>query len=306
MTDGLYGLRTQRPLVEGTALSLFGLTTSQARRYGELAAPLTLGGLFPGLGDQHVSCSRAETELYKSMTIRDASASPDVTAFGRVLGDTVTKLQVDWPLCLALPRTQMELFLNGTLQLDDCFVHSQVNLWFCPRSALLRLVHMYWMNLQGLTATDPLMLLVFNPLKSCFTDGTVKTEPGTDVLYTFNRLWLDHCLTTGNVDHFQLEDLELETGLLFEFQGLTLNGLSALSMEMNCSTLFGYHCRGLCGHVVLTVSQGVMIRMTVKEMTHRTQLGLDATADYAEGTEHESSLSTRLLMKRKWRLPLWM
>ena len=136
------------------------------------------------------------------------------------------------------------------------------------------------------------MLLVFNPLKSRFTDGTVKTEPGTDALYTFNRLWLDHCLTTGSVDHFQLEDLELQTGLLFEFQGLTLNGLSALSMEMNCSTLFGYHCRGLCGHVVLTVSQGVMIGMTVKEMTHRMQLGLDATADYTEGTEHTARAIT--------------
>ena len=48
-------------------------------------------------------------------------------------------------------------------------------------------------------------MLVMNPLKSRFSQGTVKTEPGTDVLYTFNRLWLDHCLTPGGVEGFALE-----------------------------------------------------------------------------------------------------
>ena len=52
--------------------------------------------------------------------------------------------------------------------------------------------------------------------------GTVKIEPGTDVLYTFHRLWLDHCLRTGNVERFTLEPTELETGTIFELQGLTL------------------------------------------------------------------------------------
>ena len=78
----------------------------------------------------------------------------------------------------------------------DCFVHLQCNLWHCPRSALLRLVHMYSHGME-LDTEENITPLVINPLKSSFSQGTVKTEPGTGMLYTFNRLWLDHCLTTG-------------------------------------------------------------------------------------------------------------
>ena len=74
----------------------------------------------------------------------------------------------------------------------DCFVHQQSNLWHCPRSPLLQLVHMYWPGME-LDTEENITLLVMNPLKSRFTQGTVKTELGTDRLYTFNRLWLDDC-----------------------------------------------------------------------------------------------------------------
>ena len=98
------------------------------------------------------------------------------------------------------------------------------------------------------------------------------------MLYTFNRLWLDHCLTTGGVERFTLEPTELETGMIFELQGLTLGALSALGTEMMCTELYGYHCRGLVGHLVLTVSQSKMIGLNTDDMSYRMQFETLGTA----------------------------
>ena len=92
------------------------------------------------------------------------------------------------------------------------------------------------------------------------------------MLYTFSRLWLDHCLTTGSVERFTLEPIELETGMIFEL------ALSALSTEMKCTELYGYHCRGLVGHLVLTVSQGKMIGLNTDDMSYRMQFETLGTA----------------------------
>ena len=161
VTDGLYGLRMQRPLVETTAINVFSLTALHARRFGILQAQMSVEVLFPG-------------------TVIFATATSDDVDFTAVLGNTVTKDQTDWSLVLALPRSQMGQFVRGELSLD-CFVHQQCNLWHCPRSALLRLVHMYWQGME-LDTEENISLLVMNPLKSRFSQGTVKTEPGTDML----------------------------------------------------------------------------------------------------------------------------
>ena len=91
------------------------------------------------------------------------------------------------------------------------------------------------------------------------------------MLYTFNRLWLDHCLTTGSVERFTLEPTEPETGMIFELHGLTLGALSALSTEMTCTELYGFHCRGLVGHLVLTVLQGKMNGLNTDNMSYPMQ-----------------------------------
>ena len=88
------------------------------------------------------------------------------------------------------------------------------------------------------------------------------------MLYTFNRLWLDHCLTTGSAERFTLEPTELETGMIFERQGVSLGALSALSTEMTCTELYGYHCRSLVGQLVLTVSQGKLIGLNTDDMSY--------------------------------------
>ena len=57
--------------------------------------------------------------------------------------------------------------------------------------------------------------------------------------------------------------------MIFELQGLTLGALSALSIEMTCTELYGYHCRGRVGHLVLTVSQGKMIGLNADDIFYR-------------------------------------
>ena len=136
---------------------------------------------------------------------------------------------------------------------------------------------MHWQEME-LDAEENISLLVMNPLKNRFSQGTVKTEPGTGMLYTFNRLWLDYCLTTGSVERFALEPMELETGMIFELQGLTLGALSALSTEMTCAELYGYHCSGLVGHLVLTVSQGKMVGLNTDDMSYQMQFETLGTA----------------------------
>ena len=165
----------------------------------------------------------------------------------------------------------MGQFVRGKLSMD-CFVHQQCNLWRCPT----RLVHMYWQGMEQDTEEN-IALSVVNPLKSRFSQGTVKTELGTDMLDTFNRLWPDHCLTTGSVERFTLEPTEVETGMIFELQGVTLGALSALSTEM-CTELYGYHCTGFVGHLVLIVSQGKMIGLTIDDMSYRMQFETLGTA----------------------------
>ena len=177
VTDGLYGLRMQRPLLaETTAINVFSLTALHARRFWIPQAQMSLEVVFPGLKENHLSYLRTATELYRGITVIHATATSDGVDFTAVQENTVTRDQTDWSLVLALPRFQMGQFVHGELSMD-CFVHQQCNLWHCPRSALLRLVRMYWQGME-LDTEENITLLVMNPLKSRFSQGTVKTEPG--------------------------------------------------------------------------------------------------------------------------------
>jgi len=42
--------------------------------------------------------------------------------------------------------------------------------------------------------------------------------------------------------------------------------------------MFGYHCRGLVGHTVLTVSQGAMLGFKPTDITFESQFGVLETA----------------------------
>ena len=82
-------------------------------------------------------------------------------------------------------------------------------------------------------------------------------EPRTvEALTAFNRLYLDHCWTTGALEgNMQLDKMECHSGfgILLPFTAREL--IEPLQVELHCNQLFGMHCRGLVGHRILTVSQ---------------------------------------------------
>ena len=144
---------------------------------------------------------------------------------------------------------------------------------------------MHWQGMPLLDNED-MTVLFFNPLKRRFSTGEVLTAPGTDSIYTFNRLYLDHCMTSESTEQFPLFTEELDTALIFELRGITLQSLAPLQQELNCRTLFGYHCQGLIGHCIVTLSQGRMIGLTTDDLTFQAQFGT-LTTETAEAVHED-------------------
>ena len=100
-------------------------------------------------------------------------------------------------------------------------------------------------------------LIIYNPgLERFLTSSTVHklksnfidTEGKIEAYTVFNRLYLDHCWTTGS--------LELSVpgfGIQLPFTVKEL--MASLQVELNCNKIFGMHCRGLVGHCILIVNQ---------------------------------------------------
>ena len=109
----------------------------------------------------------------------------------------------------------------------------QLNLWFTVRSALLRLVHMGWQE-RTLSRDEDIALLILNPLKSRLTDSTEGRG-----LNNFNRLWIDHCLSSLSTVTFPLEEPEFETALCFGLTGVTLDRLAPLVTDLDGKHLYG-------------------------------------------------------------------
>ena len=57
--------------------------------------------------------------------------------------------------------------------------------------------------------------------------------------------------------------------------------------ELDGKHLYGYHCRGLIGHTVVTISQGVMLGFKPRDLTYAHQFGAPETAMVTDrpGTE---------------------
>ena len=181
-------------------------------------------------------------------------------------GDVVTTGQTAQSMCFATSLSTAKKILDTGLIPVELFTNSQVNNWFCPRSALLRSLQIYWSGLTDtLDVEEQMALIIYNPgleryltsstvhgLKSNWIDTEGKIEAHTD----FNRLYLDHCWTTGSLQlGVQLNNAESRTGfgILLPFTVKEL--MEPLQMELNCNKIFGLHCRGLVGHCILTVNQ---------------------------------------------------
>ena len=86
---------------------------------------------------------------------------------------------------------------------------------------------------------------------------------------------------------FPLQEPEFENALCFGLTGVTLNRLAPLATELDGKHLYGYHCRGLIGHTVVIISQGVMLGFKPSDLTYAHQFGALETAmvSHRPGTE---------------------
>ena len=126
-------------------------------------------------------------------------------------------------------------------------------------------LQMHWAGI-GTELDEKVTVLCWNPSLHRFltsatvhqlTTNFVDESQTVEALTTFNRLYLDHCWTTGALEgnNVRLDKLECRSGfgILLPFTAREL--IEPLQSELNCNQLFGMHCRGLCGHCILTEGQ---------------------------------------------------
>ena len=128
------------------------------------------------------------------------------------------------------------------------------------------MMQLHWNGSLTLTEaqlTEPLVIIAFNPVLNRITGGTVHNAGATPAtvnegtvhrLLTFNRQWIDHCLSTDSLeDDFILTTAELASGTAFQLN-FTVNQMAEIRHELNGTEPVGLHCRALLGHLVLPLS----------------------------------------------------
>ena len=104
-----------------------------------------------------------------------------------------------------------------------------------------------------LALDEPLVLVCYNPSLHRFM-ATVSES--VETLTSFNRLYYDHCWTTGSLDEIMsLNSTESRTGFGIQLPFTARQLVEAPEVELNCNQPFGVHCRGLVGQCILTVNQ---------------------------------------------------
>ena len=204
MTDGLYGIRYAIPSPDSPC-NCFSLAALHSRRCQNWQALINAETLFPNCKMPHSSYTLAEFNCY-------GNCGPETVEILTGLafkGDVVTTGQTAQSMCFATSLSTAKKILDTGLIPVELFTNSQVNNWFCPRSALLRSLQIYWSgHTDTLDVQEQMALIVYNPgleryltsstvhgLKSNWIDTEGKIEAYTD----FNRLYLDHCWTTGSL-----------------------------------------------------------------------------------------------------------
>ena len=247
MTDGLYGIRYAIPSPDSPC-NCFSLAALHSRRCQNWQALKNAETLFPNCKMPHSSYTLAEFNCY-------GNCGPETVEILTGLafkGDAVTTGQTSQSMCFATSLSTAKKILDTGLIPVELFTNSQVNNWFCPRSALLRSLQIYWSgHTDTLDVQEQMALIIYNPgLERYLTSSTVHglksnwidTEGRIEAYTDFNRLYLDHCWTTGSLQlGVQLNTAESRTGF-----GILLP---------YCNKIFGMHCRGLVGHCILTVNQ---------------------------------------------------
>ena len=261
MTDGLYGLRQVIPSPDSPC-NCFSLAALHSRRCQNWRALKTAETLFPNCKMPHSSYTLAEFNCYGNCNLDTVEILTGL-AFK---GDVVTTGQTAQCMCFATTLTTAKEILDTGIIPISLFTNNQINNWFTPRSALLRASQIYWSGYtESLSLQEPMTLIVYNPsLNRFLTSSTVHQlmsnhvdeEKKVEALTAFNRLYLDHCWTTGALEEdLTLSSIESRTGFGIQLPFTAKDLIESLQMELNCNKIFGLHDRGLVGHCILTVSQ---------------------------------------------------
>ena len=179
-------------------------------------------------------------------------------------GDVVTTAQTVQTVCFACPLTAAHEIMSTSAIPLGLFMNQQLNFWFTPRSALMSLCQMHR---AGITTDldEKLVILCFNPSLNRFlasiatvhnlTNNFVDEGRTVGAFAAFNRLYMDHCWTTGSLENDVTQNItecRSAFGILMPFTACKL--IEPLQTELNCTQPFGMHFRGLVGRCILTVN----------------------------------------------------
>ena len=208
--------------------------------------------LFPNCKLPH--CSYAHTE-YDCYTRAGMQVVENLTG-AAFSGEVVTTAQTAQTVCFACPlSTAQEIMSAGTIPTGP-FRNQQLNLWFTPRSALMRLCQMHGSGIVT-DLDEKLVMLCFNPslnrfltssaivrnLTTNFVDEGRTTGRTVEAFTVFNRLYLGHCSTTGALESdvtLNITECRSAFGILMPFTARLL--IEPLQTELNCTQLFGMRC----------------------------------------------------------------
>ena len=261
MTDGLYGLRYLIPSPDSPC-NCFSLAALHSRRCQNWQAFKTADTLFPNCKMPHSAYTLAEFNCYGNC----GPSTVEILTGLAFKGDVVTTGQTAQSMRFATTLTTAKQILDTGIIPISLFTNNQVNNWFTPRSALLRAFQIYWSGYtDSLSLQEPMTLIVYNPLLNRFLTSTtlhqlmsnhVDEEKKVEALTAFNRLYLDHCWTTGSLEEdLTLSSIESRTGFGIQLPFTAKDLIESLQVELNCNKIFGHHYRGLVGHCILAVSQ---------------------------------------------------
>ena len=218
--------------------------------------------LFPNCKMPHSSYTLAEFNCY----VNCGPSTLEILTGLAFKGDVVTTGQTAQSMCFATTLSTAKKILDTGIIPVTLFTNNQVNCWFTPRSALLRAFQIYWSGYtDSLSLEEPMTLIVYNPELHRFLTSTtvhqlmsnhVDQEKKIEALTAFNRLYFDHCWTTGALEEdLKLSPIESRTGFGIQLPFTAKELIESLQVELNCNKIFGRDYRGLVGHCILTVSQ---------------------------------------------------
>ena len=122
---------------------------------------------------------------------------------------------------------------------------------------------MHWSGINT-ELNEKMVVLCCNPsLHGFLTSATVHQlttnfvgEARTvEALAAFDRLYFDHCWTTGALEgDISLSGVECRSGFGILLPLTAGELIEPLQVELNCKQLFGMHCSGLVGRCILTTN----------------------------------------------------